>query len=132
MRGMLDLAANSAWVRIHEDYVQVLLTADRDLPTGHARHSSQKLLNAAAEDFPGVKHAWAELSGLAHYGALAFVMPFRVTDEVERLAEVSTRPEWQHPRHHQVACAQAIELMTALRAILADIATAHPPRRVVG
>jgi hypothetical protein len=132
MRSLLELVANASWVRLHEDYVEVLMTADRDLQPGRTRHSSQKLLNAAAEDYPGVKHAWAELSDLAHYGALAFVMPFRLTDEVERLAEVSTRPEWQRPRHHQVACAQAIELMTALRAILGDIAAAHPPRTFNG
>lgn len=127
MRAYLELVVFAYYVNKHPDYLGSIERPAAELAKGIGRKSQQALLAEAAKQMPGVRHVYATLSEMAHFGSTALWQPFTVSDEPEdaRKMRFGTPPHWKRPDEPRIALAMLIENDEAALWILADFAHNH-------
>jgi hypothetical protein len=112
------------YVLDHPEYVVVLTDKARNLDAkGPKRKSIQSLIAYAKSHAPGMKDVYAELSEATHFGATA-MWASMVPGEDGQFTWRSA-PRWRSDEQLFIACAQTIELATAMSSLLGEFAERH-------
>lgn len=128
LRTLAETVLVLAYTVDHPDYVQAVMVDPEDKPPV-ARKSPQALIAAIAEDAPGFKNVYGELSDTIHFGAFSMWGPHTIEpdDEPESLGRLVWRsaPHWKREEDPLIACAQTIELAEAACIYLHNFAGSH-------
>ena len=117
MRAFAETLLVMAYVADHPQYVMALIEHPGNAaPNGPKRKSIQALINHMdnnyAEQF---KLVYAELSEMTHYGSSAIWNPYTAVDGEEAYNVTwASPPRWKDERQMYVACAQLLELSSAM------------------
>jgi hypothetical protein len=114
LRAYLELVVLVRYLDLHPGYLDDL---EKPRPVGR-RKRFKELFEDAASEMVGVRHVYALLSEMAHFGSTALWHPFTITDEAERTLSFSTAPHWKHPDDGRVALAMLAESDEAMTQVL--------------
>jgi hypothetical protein len=108
LRAYLELIVVVRWVDLHPDYIEALKRPMASLPK-NTRKRWDELFEDAAEEMAGIRHVYAVLSEMAHFGSTALWHPFTVEDEADRRMSYRTGPHWKRADDARVALAMLRE-----------------------
>jgi hypothetical protein len=116
MRQFAETVAMTYYVADHPSYVEVLSQRPSERARGAPRRKSmQALVNHMdrhhAQQFGLV---YAELSEITHFGSIAFWTAHRVEASEARETSWTSYPRWRDDDQLYVACAQLLELSSAM------------------
>jgi hypothetical protein len=126
LRSLVEAFALLNYVADHPGYIDVLTVRAKDIPKGKKqRLSIQKLVAHAFKRAPGLKHVYAELSEITHFGSVAMWTPHRVTNAETHEIAWSNHPCWRDEEQALIACAQTIEISEAINFRLSEFLDEH-------
>ncbi len=127
IRALAETVMMLIYVNDHIQYINVLTVRASELPQdGPKRKSIQALIAYASKEAPGLKHVYAELSEITHFGSAAMWAAHTVrTDEQSRSTwSWTSAPRWRN-NQAEIACAQTLELADAAGHYLREFAGRH-------
>ena len=121
LRAYLELVVLVRYVDLHPEYLDQL---ERPKPEGK-RKPMHELFEDAATEMSGVRHAYAVLSEMAHFGSTALWHPFTVTSLKERRMTFGTGPHWKHADDPRTVLAMLREADEVTFVVLDRFASHH-------
>lgn len=121
LRAFLELVVLVRYVDLHPEYLEQL---KRPKPEGKRKHMSELFEDAATEMY-GVRHVYAMLSEMAHFGSTALWHPFTITDPEERILSFGTGPHWKHEDDPRTVLAMLREADENFLVVLHRFASHH-------
>ena len=121
LRAQYELLALVRYLDLHPDYLTDL---ERPKPLGK-RRTFRELFADAAKEMRGIRHVYATLSEMAHFGSTALWHPFTITDEENRMMSFGTAPHWRHDDEERVVLGMLAEADEGLLVMLGRYSDHH-------